>query len=100
MVIFVIDGFLLHPIPPPEGTFSPDHRPAAEFDLSKAGTPYSNSDIIDEYGVSDGHIYLVRQEDELHLLYFHEHTYTKRSVLKKICPLTREQHRLTGWVES
>lgn len=82
-IIFLIDGFLLHPIPAPEGTFSFSGGSYAEFDLAEAVTGYSNDNIIDTYFPNDERIYLVRQGDELHLLEFRVHRYTKRSSLKR-----------------
>ena len=79
-IIFLIDGFLLHPIPAPEGTFSFSGGSYAEFDLAEAGTGYSNDNIIDTYFPNDERIYLVRQGDELHLLEFRVHRYTKRDL--------------------
>lgn len=77
VIIFLIDGFLLHPIPAPEGTFSLSGGSYAEFNLAEAGTGYSNDNIIDTYFPNDEQIYLVRQGDELHLLEFRVHRYTR-----------------------
>lgn len=101
LLSFLVDGFLLHPIPAPEGSFDLENREFIYFDLSESSAPYSDASILDSYTVArDIKIYLVKQDKEVHLLDFRTHFVTERTALKRdivIRPNETENYSL-GWI--
>lgn len=100
LLVFLIDGFLLHPIPAPAGAFDLDNPSPPDFELTGSSAPYADAEIIDSI-ISDPEvkIYLVNADGQLHLLDFQEHFITRRMALKRDISITSEetqQYKL-GW---
>lgn len=82
IVTFIIDGFVLYPIPAPEGYFTASGV-TPSFNLYDSEEAYADSVLID---VSQTHprdfkIYLMEYQDETHLLLYTFHSYTGRGRL-------------------
>lgn len=82
VLALLVDGFLLHSISAPKGTFELGNSSLSEFDLTDSDASYSDALVVDQVSGGEGaKIYLVNQNDELHLLYFHKHWATQRLAL-------------------
>lgn len=83
VVVFLLDGFMLHPIPAPEDTFQvlrPEET--IRFDLFKTDLPYSNAAFLDsDTSHWDCPVYLVKKDNQAHLLVFEVHFITQRAKL-------------------
>ena len=72
ILVMLIDCFILHPIPAPEGTFSIQGQ-TPRFDLAESGCEYADAKILSSHTAHPGReIYLVEQDGEIHLIAFHE----------------------------
>lgn len=101
LLVFLIDGFLLYPIPAPAGTFDLDNPMSPDFELTGSSAPYADAEIVDSDTYSpDACIYLVNANGQLHLLDFRIHFVTRRIALKRDIPIISDetQHYKLGWV--
>lgn len=78
--LFLLDAFVIHSIPAPEGTFRVTDGADWEFDLYKRDVPYSDSKCLGSSATdSRNRIYLVQAGEEVHLLVFDTHFATLRT---------------------
>lgn len=92
--IFLLDGFVLHAIPAPEGTFRVTGDADDKFDLYKRNVRYSDSVCLgSDTALRQHQTYLVRSGDEVHLLVFDTHFATLRTgmILDKVIDLTENK---------
>lgn len=101
VLLILVDGFLLHPIPAPEGTFSLENREFLRFDLPESTAPYWDATILDSYTAAwDVKLYLVEKDGQRHLLDYRTHFVTERTALRRdilIQPDETNTYSL-GWV--
>lgn len=101
VLLLLMDGFLLHPIPAPEGTFSLENREILRFDLPASKAPYCDASILDSYTAAwDVKLYLVEQDGQRHLLDYRTHFLTERTALRRdilIRPDETNTYSL-GWI--
>lgn len=72
ILVMLFDCFVLHPIPAPEGTFD-IHSSTPDFVLAESGCEYADAKILSSDTVWHGNeLFLVEQNDEIHLLVFQE----------------------------
>lgn len=76
LAAFIVDGWLLHPIP--------SQGYGNSFSLSKTDTPYANAEILHashtDSAVND--VFMVQLDGKIHMLYFARHRMTDRHALK------------------
>lgn len=68
ILVMLIDCFILHPIPAPEGTFNVQGD-MPRFNLAESGCEYADAKILSNHFED---LYLVEQNGEIHLIAFHE----------------------------
>lgn len=64
VLALLVDGFLLHSISAPKGTFELGNSSLSEFDLTDSDASYSDALVVDQVSGGEGaKIYLVNQND-------------------------------------
>lgn len=80
ILVMLFDCFVLHPIPAPEGTFD-IHGSPPDFVLSESGCEYADAKILSSDTTWSGNeLFLVEQNNEIHLLVFQESVFFTRKI--------------------
>lgn len=80
LAVFLLDGFVVYPIPAPEGTFQISPSDVQDFDLFKTDLAYSDYACLDsDTSHWEFPVYLVEQDGDVHLLVFGVHFITRRA---------------------
>lgn len=81
LLVMLIDCFLLHPIPAPEGTFDLYGNTTPSFGLAASGCEYADAKILSSNTASHGsEMYLIEQDGQIHLIRFHESVLFTRKI--------------------